>query len=119
MVDYLLKKADKTDLQTLCVMPAATDIEITAKNWNKYKKGKFYIIKGQHSVAASKHMIENRPPIKEQILKYFRTWNCYVVFTNDKEKLRKISAFYNRTNHFTGHLADLVHQHPWCACALD
>ena len=32
MVDYLLKRADKTDLQTLCVMPAATDIEITPLN---------------------------------------------------------------------------------------
>ena len=26
------------------------------------------------------------------------------MFTTDKEKLRKISAFYNRTNHFTGFL---------------
>ena len=68
------------------------------------KKGKFYIINGQHSVVASKHMIERRPPVKEQMLKYFQTWNCYIVFTNDKEKLRKISAFYNRTNHFTGFL---------------
>ena len=104
MVDYLVKKADKTDLQTLCVMPAATGIEITEANWDKFRTGKFYIINGQHSVAASKRMIERRPPVEEQILKYFRTWNCYIVFTNDKEKLRKISAFYNRTNHFTGFL---------------
>ena len=46
-------------------MPAATDIEITEENWDKYKKGKFYIINGQHSVAASKHMIERRPPVEE------------------------------------------------------
>ena len=32
MVDYLLKKADKTDLQTLCVMPAATNIEVISTN---------------------------------------------------------------------------------------
>ena len=57
----------------------------------------FYIINGQHSVAASKSMIAGNVP--EVIWKDFRTWNCFIVWTEDVDKLRKISAFYNRVNH--------------------
>ena len=49
-------------------------------------------------------MIAATPPIGEQTLKYFRTWNCYIVYTWDKEKMWKISAFYNRVNHFNNFL---------------
>ncbi len=101
---YLLEMPDKTDKQTLCVMPAVESGDVTAENWDELKKGKFWIINGQHSVAASKAMMGANPPIGEQTLKYFRTWNCYIVFTRDKEKLRKISAFYNRVNHFNNFL---------------
>lgn len=98
-MNYLIEMPDKTDKQTLCVMPAV-DYSPTADTWEDIKKGKFWIINGQHSVAASKAMLTASPPIPEQILKHFRTWNCYIVFSNDKERLRKISAFYNRVNHF-------------------
>ena len=47
-------------------------------------------------------MMTANPPIGEQTLKYFRTWNCYIVFMHNKEKL--ISTFYNWINHFTGFL---------------
>ena len=102
--DYLLEMPDKTDKQTLCVMPAVESGDVTAENWDELKKGKFWIINGQHSVAASKWMMTADPPIGEQTLKFFRTWNCYIVFTRDKEKLRKISAFYNRVNHLNNFL---------------
>ncbi|CAA9336781.1 hypothetical protein AVDCRST_MAG94-2149, partial [uncultured Leptolyngbya sp.] len=104
IMKFLMEMPDKTDKQTLCVMPAVVDDEVTAENWDELKKGKFWIINGQHSVAASKAMIAANPPIGEQTLKYFRTWNCYIVYTRDKEKLRKISAFYNRVNHFNNFL---------------
>ena len=97
---YLMEMPDKTDKQTLCMMPVVDQSEVIAENWDELKKGKFWIINGQHSVAASKAMIATTPPIGEQTLKYFRTWNCYIVYTRDKEKLRKISAFYSKVNHF-------------------
>jgi len=31
---------------------------------------------------------------------HFRKWNCFVVWSKDAEKLRCISVYYNRTNHF-------------------
>lgn len=100
MMNYLIEMPDKTDKQTLCVMPAVESDVVTKDDWDEIKRGKFWIINGQHSVAASKEMLISNPPIPEQILKHFRTWNCYIIFTRDKEKLRKISAFYNRVNHF-------------------
>jgi len=27
-------------------------------------------------------------------------WNCYIVWSDDNEKLQSISAYYNRVNHF-------------------
>ena len=32
---------------------------------------------------------------------FFQTWNCFIMRTRSKEKLRKISAYYNRFNHFS------------------
>ena len=60
---------------------------------------KSYIINGQYSIAASKSMIAGNVP--EAIQKNFHTWNCFTVWTEDVEKLRKISTFYNRVNHLT------------------
>ena len=57
----------------------------------------FRIINGQHSVVASKEMMNE--DVSEQLSKDFRTWNCFIVWTQDQEKLRRISAFYNRCNH--------------------
>ena len=39
--------------------------------------------------------------VPEAIRKDFYTWNCFIVWTEDVDKLRKISAFYNRVNHLT------------------
>ena len=39
--------------------------------------------------------------VPEQLRKDFRTWNCFIVWTQDQEKLRRIFAFYNRCNHLT------------------
>ena len=57
----------------------------------------FYIINGQHSIAASKSMIVGNVP--EAIRKDLRTWNCFIIWKQDVEKLCKISAYYNRVNH--------------------
>ena len=60
---------------------------------------KFCIINGQHSVAANKSMVAELD-LPEKTLKHFRKWNCFIVWTKEKEKLRRISGFYNRVNHF-------------------
>ena len=64
------------------------------------KDGQFYIINGQHSVAANKMMMEEGSGVSEEVRNHFRTWNCFIVWSLDAEKLRYISAFYNRVNHF-------------------
>ena len=46
---YLMEMPDKTDKQTLYVMPAVDEGEVTAENWDELKKGKFWIINSQHS----------------------------------------------------------------------
>ena len=93
---YLMNMPDRTQKQTLCVMPK---LDYKPKDLEEMADCEFYIINGQHSVAASKSMIAGNVP--EAIRKDFRTWNCFVVWTEDVDKLRKISAFYNRVNHLT------------------
>ena len=39
--------------------------------------------------------------VPKAIQKDFRTWNCFIVWTEDVDKLHKISAFYNMVNHLT------------------
>lgn len=93
---YLMNMPDRSQKQTLCVMPK---LDFKPKDLDEMADCDFYIINGQHSVAASKSMIEGNVP--ETIRKDFRTWNCFIVWTKDQDKLRKISAFYNRVNHLT------------------
>jgi hypothetical protein len=70
------------------------------KSWEEVKNGNFYIINGQHSVAASKLMMEEGSGVSEDVQQYFKTWNCFIVWSLSAEKLRSISAYYNRVNHF-------------------
>ena len=53
---------------------------------------------GQHSVSASKMMVEMN--LDESILKHFLECDCYIVWSDNNEMLRTISAYYNRVNHF-------------------
>jgi hypothetical protein len=96
--NYLINMPDKSAKQTLCVMPD-TNVKPSG-DWEEIRKLNFKIINGQHSVAASKAMIAEKK-VPETILRHFRTWDCFVVWSLDKEKLRRISAFYNRVNHFS------------------
>ena len=94
--NFLMNMPDRSQKQTLCVMP---DMEFKPTDESEMQDCDFFIINGQHSVAASKAMIQGNVP--EAIRKDFRTWHCFIVWTKDIEKLRKISAFYNRVNHLT------------------
>ena len=101
MLHYLVNIPDKTTKQTLCVMPIMKkNNKQQPESWDEVKDGQFYIINGQHSVAASKMMMEEGSGVSEEVRNHFRMWNCFIVWSLDVEKLRYISAFYNRVNHF-------------------
>ena len=93
---YLMNMPDRMQKQTLCVMPK---LDYKPKDLEEMADCEFYIINGQHSVAASKSMIAGNVP--EAIRKDFHTWNCFIVWTEDVDKLRKISTFSNKVNHLT------------------
>ena len=85
---YFMNMPDKTQKQTLCIMPK---LDFKPKDLKEMAKYEFYIINGQHNVAASKSMIAGNVP--RAIWKDFCTWNCFIVWTEDVEKLHKILHF--------------------------
>ncbi|KAG0574488.1 hypothetical protein KC19_VG265500, partial [Ceratodon purpureus] len=90
----LVNMPDRGQKQTLCLMP---DTKARPQQESDLEGCEFHIINGQHSVAASKSLIEDNA--SEELLRDFRRWDAYIVWTKDHDKLRKISAFYNRVNH--------------------
>ena len=93
LVNWLLNMPDKSTRQTLCVMPVGFNEKPT--EWNDIEKGKFYIINGQLSVEASKWMMDDANKVDKEEREHFQKWKCFVVWSNDPEKLWTISAFYN------------------------
>jgi hypothetical protein len=93
---YLVNMPDPLVKQTLCVMP---DTNEKPQSWEEIVAGKFFIINRQHSIAASKDMQTSGRP--EDIVKHFREWNCFIVWSKDKSRLRQIPGYYNRCNHFS------------------
>ena len=93
-LNFLVHMPDHSVKQTLCVMPDTTEKPI---DWDEIKNGKFFIINGQHNVAASQKMKETGLP--ETITKPFPNWSCFIVWSKDKNRLRRISGYYNRCNH--------------------
>ena len=89
---------DKSMRQTLCVMPV--DFNEKPTKWKDVEKGNFFIINGQHSIEASKWMMDDANKVDKEERENFRKWKCFVVWSKDPKKLRTISAFYNQTNHF-------------------
>ncbi|KAG0596341.1 hypothetical protein M758_UG245100 [Ceratodon purpureus] len=94
MKNYLVNMPDRGQKQTLCLMP---DTKARPQQESDLEGCTFHIINGQHSVAASKSLIEDNA--SEELLRDFRRWDAYIVWTKDHDKLQKISAFYNRVNH--------------------
>jgi hypothetical protein len=97
ILHYLVEMPDKDKKLTLCAMPKG--LSEKPKSWEDIQNGQFWMINGQHSVEASKRM-RGRPGISTKVLKKFQTWDCFIVWNDDHSILRKISAFYNRVNHF-------------------
>ena len=80
--------------QTLCVMP---DTEENPTDWEQIKDEKFFIINGQHNVAASQKIKDTDLP--EKIVQPFLNWNCFIIWSKDKNWWRQILGYCNRCNH--------------------
>ena len=98
MVIYLLNLSERKAHQTLCVMP--TNRTEKPMSWEEIKDGNFYIINGQHNVAASRLITQVGSGADNDVKNDFYVWSCFIVWSSDAEILRSISAYYNRINHF-------------------
>nr|PNR49410.1 hypothetical protein PHYPA_011306 [Physcomitrium patens] len=98
MVVYLMNLPDRKVRQTLCVMPTNRTSKPTT--WEEIKEGEFFVINGQHSVAANKVITDESNVVDDDVKSDFRVWSCFIVWSSDPEILRSISAYYNRINHF-------------------
>ena len=98
MVIYLLNLPERKARQTLCVMPRNRTEK--PSSWEEIKDGDFYIINGQHSVAASRLITQVGSGADDNVKNNFRVWSCFIVWSSDAEILRSVSAYYNRINHF-------------------
>lgn len=86
----------KWDKQTVCVMPK-TDTAPTKETWPEISKGDFWIIDGQHTLEAARLILQN--PLYEHELKGdLQYWKAFVVWSEDWNRLRKISKFLNSGN---------------------
>ena len=64
LVNWLLNMPDKSTRQTLCVMPVSFNEKPT--EWKDVENGKFYIINGQHSMEASKWMMDDANKVDKE-----------------------------------------------------
>ena len=87
----------KWDRQTVCVMPKGFKTRPTEKDLPQILKGDFWIIDGQHSLEASQMILEN-DEYQHELKGELRYWKAFLVWSDDWEKLRKISAFLNSGN---------------------
>ena len=67
--------------------------------WDEIKDNRFWIINGQHNVATSQSM--QTMDVPKAVKTTFQKWNHFIVYSKSKEKLRKISTYYNHMNHFS------------------
>ena len=98
MVIYFLNLSDRKARQTLFVMPTNRTEKPTS--WEEINNGDFYIINGQHSVAASRLITQVGSAAEDEVKNDFRVWSCFIVWSSNAKILRSISAYYNRINHF-------------------
>ena len=67
------------------------------EKWEEIKDGRFMIINDQHNPTASQELQKGGCGEARQV--ELQTWDAYIVWSLDHNKLRSISKFYNCTNH--------------------
>nr|PNR28878.1 hypothetical protein PHYPA_027570 [Physcomitrium patens] len=98
MVVYLMNLPYQKARQTLCIM--STNRTSKPTTWEEIKDGEFFVINGQHSVAASRVITDESNVVDDDVKSDFRVWSCFIVWSSVPEILRFISAYYNQINHF-------------------
>ena len=87
----------KWDRQTVCVMPKGFKSPPTERDWPKIQSGEFWIIDGQHSLEASQIILKD-DNFQHELKADLRYWKAFLVWSDDWDKLRKISTFLNSGN---------------------
>ena len=87
----------KWDRHTVCVMPKGLTSRPTEKDWPQIHNGEFWIIDGQHSLEASQLILkdDNFQHKRKADLRY---WKAFMVWSDDRDKLRKFLTFLNFGN---------------------
>jgi hypothetical protein len=80
---FLVNMLDSSMKQNLCVM---LDINKRLQFWEEIANGNLFIFNGQHNIVASKDIQTLELP--ENIVKHFRKWNCFIVWSRDKSRLQ-------------------------------
>ena len=87
----------KWDRQTVCVMPKGLTSRPTEADWPRIQNGEFWIIDGQHSLEASQQILKD-DNFQHELKADLRYWKAFLVWSDDWDKLRKISTFLNSGN---------------------
>ena len=87
----------KWDRQTVCVMPKGWKTRPTERDWPLIQNGEFYIIDGQHSLEASQIILKD-DNFQHELKADLRYWKAFLVWSEDWDKLRKISTYLNSGN---------------------
>ena len=93
---YLINMPNRSTRQILCMMLQMKEMPTSFRD---IEDGNFWSINGQHSVETSKTMQDTDVP--QSVREFFQMWNFFIVWSRSKEKLHKISAYYNRVNDFS------------------
>ena len=96
----LIQLIDVKQRQKVCLTPVDSRnrfLKIKPERWEDIKDGRFMIINGQHSITASQEL-QNRY-CRDARKVELQTWDAYIVWSLDHNKLRSISKFYNCTNY--------------------
>ena len=104
----LIQLIDVKQRQKVCLTPVDSRnrfLKIKPERWEDIKDGRFMIINGQHSIIASQELQNGGCGDARKV--ELQTWDAYIVWSLDHNKLRSISKFYNCTNH-------LDHAQPTC-----
>lgn len=96
----LIQLIDVKQRQKVCLTPVDSKNRLLLKKpekWEEIQNGRFMIINGQHSITASKEL--QKGGCGETRRLELQTWNAFIVWSLDQNKLRNVSKFYNCTNH--------------------
>ena len=100
MKRVLVQMVEIGQRQKVCLTPVDGRkklLKTKPQKWEDIENMQFMIINGQHSITASKQLQDEA--CDEDRKAELRSWDALIVWTEDPNKLRNISKFYNLINH--------------------